>query len=614
MPKKNCQQDTNSDACSFQSRSRSVVSALKMLPSYSYSRYSNSTRSLSRDGSKRKRMKNSYVEIFNEKKMYNEGGKKNDSFGGSTWRKGKSCYVTLDKDLSYHRYDGDTIVNKNIVSEKELIHSNSNHEINNDYNSQILCLNENAKSKDSKSKNVQDNVNEEEVHLREQSVETFGMNSCIGNIMNNSPDDKQEHTSEQKHEYIISQPLFIDELDGKNNKNEINNNDNSGRNEPFTFPIQSSFLDAKEKSKTTPILPEQLNFSEHSEQQPQQEQQKQEPIIQNTQKEDNITNILPTSTLTEPQHQLNNLKTQTESKFNNLKPILINNSYTNQPQIQSAQTELSNLKPILTKTNNDNTNQQQKEPLIEQPKISPIIKTKQYIQTKNIFIKPLNLNPNASITINFNTIHNNETSNDIIKPKSTRINLNNKTNPNLEVDDMITNIIQKFKLVKGYHKDQNYLNVMNKYNARCKIPLLHNTFEEAERTIHINKHKKRLNTHCNLTNNNITYYNTSNNNNKKRTRKISDIINYEINKEKEGHLQRRKLFSFNQRDEGCYSYVEGEVIARNYLNGLMKRKRVCSLNVKKNITMPVNTMDNMIEVREAQLFRIGNEREMGFNL
>ena len=262
MIKKNCQQDTNSDACSLKNRSRSVVSALKMLPSYSYSRYSNSNRSMSRDGSKRKRMKNSYVEIFNEKKMYNESGKKNDSFGGSTWRKGKSCYVTLDKDLSSNRYDKDTIVNNNIVTEKEIIYSNNNNEVNDDYHSEIICLNENVTSKESKINNVQDdmNANEQEMHLREQSVETFGMNSCIGNIINNSPEDKQEHQNEHKHECIILQPLFIDELDGNNNqnKNDINNNDKKGGNKPFPFPIQSSILDYKEKSKTTSILPRTL--------------------------------------------------------------------------------------------------------------------------------------------------------------------------------------------------------------------------------------------------------------------------------------------------------------------------------------------------------------------
>ena len=44
MNKKNCQQDTNSNTCSFKNISHSVVPALKMLPSYSYSRYSNDIR------------------------------------------------------------------------------------------------------------------------------------------------------------------------------------------------------------------------------------------------------------------------------------------------------------------------------------------------------------------------------------------------------------------------------------------------------------------------------------------------------------------------------------------------------------------------------------------
>ena len=65
-------------------------------------------------------------------------------------------------------------------------------------------------------------------------------------------------------------------------------------------------------------------------------------------------------------------------------------------------------------------------------------------------------------------------------------------NPNLEVDDMITNIKQQFQVVKGYQTEQNYLKTINKYNTRCKIPLTHNTFEEAKRTIHINKYKKKL--------------------------------------------------------------------------------------------------------------------------
>ena len=59
--------------------------------------------------------------------------------------------------------------------------------------------------------------------------------------------------------------------------------------------------------------------------------------------------------------------------------------------------------------------------------------TKQYIQTKNIFVKPQSINPNAWTSINFNIIHNNETPKDTTKPKSTLINLNTKMNPNLEV-------------------------------------------------------------------------------------------------------------------------------------------------------------------------------------
>ena len=222
MNKNNCQYDINSDTCSFKNRSRSVVSVLKMLPSYSYSRYSNSNTSMSRDGSKRKRMKNSYVQIFNEKKMHSVGGKKNDSFVNSTSRKGKSCYVTLDKDLSSNRYDGDTVSN-DIVIKKEIGSSNNNNDVikvNDDCNSHIVFLNENTiNSKERKSDNVQDDMNVivEEVHLREQSAETFGMNSCIGNITNNSPEDKQEHKNEHKHEYLISQPLFIDKLEGNTN-------------------------------------------------------------------------------------------------------------------------------------------------------------------------------------------------------------------------------------------------------------------------------------------------------------------------------------------------------------------------------------------------------------
>ena len=78
----------------------------------------------------------------------------------------------------------------------------------------------------------------------------------------------------------------------------------------------------KIKSKTTSILPEQLDFSEHLEQQPQQQQQKQELIIQSSQTEDNITNIVPTSSLTQPQNKPNNFKPETERELN---PKLVNN-------------------------------------------------------------------------------------------------------------------------------------------------------------------------------------------------------------------------------------------------------------------------------------------------
>ena len=47
-------------------------------------------------------------------------------------------------------------------------------------------------------------VNVSKVHLKEQLVATFGMNSCIGNTVTNIPEDKQEHKSEHKHGYLIS--------------------------------------------------------------------------------------------------------------------------------------------------------------------------------------------------------------------------------------------------------------------------------------------------------------------------------------------------------------------------------------------------------------------------
>lgn len=154
---------------------------------------------------------------------------------------------------------------------------------------------------------------------------------------------------------------------------------------------------------------------------------------------------------------------------------------------------------------------------------------------------------------------------------------------------MISNIKQKFKLVKGYHKEQNYLNALSKYNARLKLPLSRDvgesTFEDAEKMIHLNRRKKSF---CKQ-GSNVMYYE-----NKKR--KMSDVIEKEWKEQKEG-MMRRIGNGDREKDK--------EAMARIYMDGLMKRKRGCSVNLRKNITMPANTLENMIEVREARLFGLG---------
>ena len=201
------------------------------------------------------------------------------------------------------------------------------------------------------------------------------------------------------------------------------------------------------------------------------------------------------------------------------------------------------------------------------------------------------------------TTDNSYSNNMLIQPP---INITNSTSkPDVQVDDLIFLIKQKYNLSHSNNTIHNYNKTIAKYNARCdsttQQDVTANTFEEAERLIHDNKRKFSLNKCKHKQREQLPMQRDN-----KQTRKINYIIDYEING---GQSQKQKILSqWNINtigfcgENGNIDNEDNEMYLQQYIRNVFNKKPMYILNPKKNFTMPANTFENILEQQEANLF------------
>ena len=201
------------------------------------------------------------------------------------------------------------------------------------------------------------------------------------------------------------------------------------------------------------------------------------------------------------------------------------------------------------------------------------------------------------------TTDNSYSNNMLIQPPINIINSTSK--PDVQVDDLIFLIKQKYNLSQSNNTINNYNKAIAKYNARCdnttQQDVTANTFEEAERLIHDNKRKFSLNK-CKHKQREQMPMQRDN----KQTRKINYIIDYEING---GQSQKQKMLSqWNINtiglcgENGNVDNEDNEMYLQQYIRNVLNKKPMYIPNPKKNFTMPANTFENILEQQEANLF------------
>jgi hypothetical protein len=198
------------------------------------------------------------------------------------------------------------------------------------------------------------------------------------------------------------------------------------------------------------------------------------------------------------------------------------------------------------------------------------------------------------------TTDNSYSNNMLIQPP---INITNAASkPDVQVDDLIFLIKQKYNLSQSNNTIHNYNKAIAKYNARCdsttQQDVTANTFEEAERLIHDNKRKFSLNKCKHKQREQLPMQRDN-----KQTRKINYIIDYEING---GQSQKQKMLSqLNINTIGLCGEngnIDNEMYLQQYIRNVFSKKPMYIPNPKKNFTMPANTFENIIEQQEANLF------------
>ena len=198
------------------------------------------------------------------------------------------------------------------------------------------------------------------------------------------------------------------------------------------------------------------------------------------------------------------------------------------------------------------------------------------------------------------TTDNSYSNNMLIQPPINIINSTSK--PDVQVDDLIFLIKQKYNISQSNNTIHNYNKAIAKYNARCisttQQDVTANTFEEAERLIHDNKRKFSLNKCKHKQREQLPMQRDN-----KQTRKINYIIDYEING---GQSQKQKMLSqLNINTIGLCGEngnIDNEMYLQQYIRNVFSKKPMYIPNPKKNFTMPANTFENIIEQQEANLF------------